>query len=196
MMTPKKLDVNLPDNLYNLLVNYYNNAYELEFVTIARSIERRYTCPIIFWPIINQFERIHICAEIFGSANTPRFYKNSFIFAKFIQENNMTDLFSGQVQYYFEHEVNLPSGKQTHYLAFVKWYMPAPNYQKRFYCHVDNDINTCNIKLWENKSYDISRDSVIPIHNIYSRFIPSKFVVGQNSITYLAVIPIGRHFHI
>src|SRR5688572_7669204 len=35
MMTPSELEVNLSDNMYDLLVDYYNNAYDLEFVTIA-----------------------------------------------------------------------------------------------------------------------------------------------------------------
>ena len=51
-MTPKKLDVNLPDDIYDLLVDYYNNAYELEFVTIVESIERRSRHPIVILPII------------------------------------------------------------------------------------------------------------------------------------------------
>lgn len=199
MMTPRKQDVILPNDIYKLLVDYYHDAYDLEFVTIADSIESRLQSrrPIVVRPIINQYGRIRIGAEIFGSANTPRFYKNSFILAKFVQDNNIADVFPGQVQYYLEHEVNLPSGKQTHKLAFVKWYLPAPNYQKRFYCQVENDINICNIELWKNRFYEIGRDSIIPIHNIYSRFIPSKFIVGQrNPVTFMAVIPINRHFHL
>ncbi|GBC35379.2 hypothetical protein RIR_jg36673.t1 [Rhizophagus irregularis DAOM 181602=DAOM 197198] len=41
MMTPRKHDVILPNDIYNLLVDYYNNVYDLEFVTIADSIESR-----------------------------------------------------------------------------------------------------------------------------------------------------------
>ncbi|PKY23950.1 hypothetical protein RhiirB3_438338 [Rhizophagus irregularis] len=90
--------------------------------------------------------------EIFGSANTPRFYKNSFILVKFVQDNNVADVFPGQVQYYLEYEVNLPS------------------------------------ELWKNRFYEIGRDSIIPIHHIYSRFIPSKFIVGQrNPVTFMAL---------
>ncbi|PKB99224.1 hypothetical protein RhiirA5_430069 [Rhizophagus irregularis] len=110
MMTPRKQDVILPNDIYNLLVDYYNNVYDLEFVTIADSIESRlqFRRPIVVRPIINQYGH-----------------------------NNVADVFSGQVQYYLEHEVNLPSGKQPNKLAFVKWYLPAPNYQKRFYCQIE-----------------------------------------------------------
>ncbi|GET58354.1 hypothetical protein GLOIN_2v1879967 [Rhizophagus irregularis DAOM 181602=DAOM 197198] len=155
IMTPRKQDVILPNNIYKLLVDYYNNVYNLKFVTIADSIESRLQSR---HPIVN-----------------------SFILAKFVQDNNVADVFSGQVQYYLEHEVNLPSSKQTHKLAFVKWYLPAPNYQKRFYCQIENDINICNIELWKNRFYEIGRDSIIPIHHIYSRFIPSKFILWNSN---------------
>ena len=40
-------------------------------------------------------------------------------------------------------------------------------------------------------SHKADRDSIIPIHNIYSRFVPSKFVVGTRTPkTYMAVTSI------
>jgi len=35
MLTPCESCVALPDNIYQILTDYYNNAYELQFVTIA-----------------------------------------------------------------------------------------------------------------------------------------------------------------
>ena len=35
MLTPRKDHVSLPDDIYELLIQYYNVAYEWEFVTIA-----------------------------------------------------------------------------------------------------------------------------------------------------------------
>jgi hypothetical protein len=200
IMMPMELEVNLPDDIYDLLVDYYNNAYDLEFVTIAESIkngsQQISNRPIIILPIINQFGRIRIGSEIFGSATAPRFCKNSFILAKFLQTDNVAELYPGQVQYYFEHEVSLPGGKANHKLAFVKWYKSVSNYETRFYCKIGDDASVCNIELWETEFGDINRDSIIPIHNIYSRFIPSKFIIGhRNPVTYMAVIPINRHFH-
>jgi hypothetical protein len=57
MMIPRKQDVILLNNIYKLLVDYYNNAYNLEFVTISESIESRLKsrCPIVVRPIINQY---------------------------------------------------------------------------------------------------------------------------------------------
>src|ERR1700741_165569 len=38
MISPKRMNVTLPDDIYGILVDYYNNAYEHEFVTIAEAM--------------------------------------------------------------------------------------------------------------------------------------------------------------
>ena len=35
MLFPKKINVSLPNDVYNILVEYYNAAYDLEFLSIA-----------------------------------------------------------------------------------------------------------------------------------------------------------------
>lgn len=202
MLPPEKINVSLPDNIYNILVQYYNSAYELEFVSIAKASQIRSNRSgrnrrIVVRPQINQFGRIRIGSEIFGSAITPRYLKNSFILANFIQENNIVELYPGQVQYFFEHEVNLPTGKQIHRLAYVRWFLHTPSHQTRFHFQVDdNDIKSCNIEIWRKEFFEISRDCIIPVHNIFSRFIPNKYEIGKRKpVTYMAVIPIGRRFH-
>src|SRR6266496_2588186 len=70
----------------------------------------------------------------------------------------------------------LPTGTTTYRLAFVKWYLYAPNQQTQFFCRIGNENDkSCNIELWKNDFYDLSRDAIMPIHNIYSQFLPSKF---------------------
>ncbi|PKY46440.1 hypothetical protein RhiirA4_461302 [Rhizophagus irregularis] len=133
MMASRNNLVNLLNEIYKLLVDYYNNAYELEFVTIARSMKSN-NKPVVVWPQVNQFRHIRIGAEIFGLMNTPRYLKNSFILAKFVQENDSIEIYLGQVQYYFEHELKLGKEKKViHKLAFIKWFIPAPHHQTRFY---------------------------------------------------------------
>ena len=139
MMSFKKINVGLPDDIYNILVNYYNAAYDVEFQSIAEAIQRHSDHKIVVRPQINQYGRIQIRSEIFGSANTPRYLKSSFILAKFVQENDLIDMFPGQVQYYFEHEVNLPEEKKTHSLAYVKWFFLVQNPQTRFHCQINDD---------------------------------------------------------
>ena len=41
MMSPKRMNVALPDDIYNILVEYYNDAYDFEFVTIAKAATER-----------------------------------------------------------------------------------------------------------------------------------------------------------
>jgi len=113
------MNVNLPDDLYNLLVEFYNDIYESEFVTIADLIHKNSSSyQIIVRPKINQFGRIQISTEIFGSTLAPKYQKNSYIIAKFIQDDEKIEVYPGQVQFYFEHE--LPGRKQIHRFVFVK----------------------------------------------------------------------------
>jgi hypothetical protein len=195
MLTPHRNRVALPNDVYQILTDYYNVAYGLQFVTIAESISTS-SDSIVVPNIVDQFGRVRISAEIFGSAMAPRYLKNANILAKFIQDNETTDLFPGQVQYYFEHTMRISGELKTHRLAFIKWYKPAPNQQTRFYTKLD-DEKSSNIELWRNEFYDIARDCIIPIHYIYSRFVSTKFVIGKkNPVAYNAVIPINRQFHL
>jgi hypothetical protein len=97
--------------------------------------------------------------------------------------------------------VKIRSSIKTHRLAYVKWYRSVGNDRTRFHCRIEEeDYQSVNIELWKNDEFfDLSRDSIIPIHNIYSRFVPANFIIGKkraNSKTYMAVIPINRQFHL
>ena len=202
MLTPRKNRVSLPDTIYELLVQYYNDTYDWNLVSIAELASGDLSSsnshqPIVVLPNVDQFGRIRIAAETFGSKIAPRYQRSSYILAKFIQDNESI-VYPGQVQFYFEHTIDLPTGTKTHRLVFVKWYFWAPNEQTRFHCRVDNqDDKSCNIEIWKYNFHELSRDAIMPIHNIYSRFLPSKFIVGsRNPTTYMAVIPINRQFHL
>jgi hypothetical protein len=195
LLTPRRSRVALPDNVYQILTKYYNAAYDLQFVTIAESISTS-SDSIVVPNMVDQFGCVRISTEIFGSAMAPRYLKNANVLAKFVQDNETTDLFPGQVQYYFEHTMRISGELKTHQLAFIKWYKPAPNQQTRFYTKID-DEKSSNIELWRNEFCDVERDCIIPIHYLYGRFVSSEFVIGKkNPITYNAVIPINRQFHL
>ena len=86
--------------------------------------------------------------------------------------------------------------KRVYYLAFVRWFILAPNRQTRFYFQAGHDDKLCSVEIWTNNFYEIGRDCIIPIHNIFGKFIPSSYEIGKKNITkYIAVIPIGRKFH-
>ncbi|CAB5199819.1 unnamed protein product [Rhizophagus irregularis] len=128
MITPKK-QVSLPDTIYELLIKYYNDTYNRDFVLIAEFVSNNLTSsnsenqPIVVSPNVSQFGHIRIATEIFGSALAPRYQRSSYVTSKFIQDDEFVDIFPEQVQFYFEHTVLLPTGAKTHRLAFIKWYM-------------------------------------------------------------------------
>src|SRR2546421_11137600 len=94
----------------------------------------------------------------------------------------MIDMCPDEVQFYFIHTIDHPTGSKTHQLALVKWYQSAPNPKTRFYCKADDDDDEgCNVEFWKNERHKADRDSIIPIHNIYSRFVSSEFVVGTRT---------------
>ena len=172
--------------------------FTIEEITLTIAESEESTDSFIVVPnMVDQFGRVRISAEIFASLMAPRYLKNANILANFIQNNETTDLFPGQVQYYFEHTMRISGELKTHRLAFIKWYKPAPNQQTRFYTSIDDDEKSSNIELWQNDFYNLSRDCLIPIHYIYSRFVSSKFLVGiKKPVSYKAVILINRQFYL
>jgi len=97
---------------------------------------------------VHQFGRVQISAEVFGSVMSPQYKKNANVLTYFIQNNETIDLFPGQVQYYLEHTIRILGELKTHRLAFIKWYIPAPNQQIRFYTSFDSKEKSSNIKFW------------------------------------------------
>ena len=200
-MLQSKDNVSLPDDIYKLLVQYYNNAYDWKFVTIKDAVNsvnsENSEDYIIVLPTVNQYGRIQIGTEFFGSTITSRHQRNSHVIAKFIQVDETTDLYSSKVQFFFTHSIMLSiGGIKTHNLAFIKWHLPAT---ERFHCQTNDDkYGLCNnIEFWQNEFFEIDRDSIIPIYNIYSQFVPSEFMVGKRKPKkYMAVIPINRQFHL
>ena len=63
--------------------------------------------------------------------------------------------------------IQLPEGETTHSLASIKWYKPTEDRRSRFHCQIDkDDMNICNIELWKKDFYELSRDCIVPVHNI------------------------------
>lgn len=198
-------ETNLPNNILDLLVEYYDNLYDDSFMSIssitASSINRN-----VVNPRIKQYGRLRIGADIYGSVQAARHEKSSYILARFVQDDDTVDTYPGQVQYFFEHTIYLNNKSITHSLALVKWYKPVQDlvglgkskltrsHKIRYYCQVDDDdIKSCNIELWSNEFYNLGRDSIIPVHSVLSKFIKSKFYVGAKELKeYMAVIPLNK----
>lgn len=187
-------ETNLPKNILDLLVEYYDNLYDDNFISIS-SVTASSRNFIVVNSKIKQYGRLRIGADIYGSIQAARHEKSSYILARFVQNDGTIDIYPGQVQFFFEHAIYLNNNNSTtHSLALVRWYKLAQDHKIRYYCQVDEeDINSCNIELWSNEFYDMSRDSIIPIHNILGNFIKGKFHVGKKKLKeYMAVVPLNR----
>src|SRR2546426_1232199 len=68
-MKPMKKDVDLPTEVLELLVEYYCNAYEYAFATVS-NIHTSSEDSIVILSKVNQFSRLRIGAEIFGSTRS------------------------------------------------------------------------------------------------------------------------------
>ena len=89
----------------------------------------------------------------------------------------------------------MPFRKAEHFLAFVHWYKPASSPNMQYYF---SEEETCNVELWDTEFYPESRDCIIPVHHILSRFIPINYRISarRNAKEYLAVNPINRKYHL
>ena len=193
LLGPKNIRKMLSKELLALLTEYYNNAYNYSFKSLSdRNIGISNFITVL--PRITEYGRLKIGDEIFGSISAARQKRSAKIIAKFILDDGSTDIYPGIVQFYFEHVVHLPNGLKKHVLAFVRWFKPVDNHKIRYYCQVDDIYN---IKLWNQNFYNISRDCIIPVHNILGRFISGTIKVGKKTlIEYMSVIPVNRKFHI
>ena len=96
MLILKKNWISLPDNIHQILIEYYNNAYESKFIIIAESVSASLS-DFIITNMVDQFDYVRILAEIFRLVMASQFLKNAYVLAKFIQNDRTSDLFSGQV---------------------------------------------------------------------------------------------------
>ena len=99
---------------------------------------------------INKYCHCRIGSEIFGSTFSPRHQKSSYILAKFASEDDSIDIYPGQIQFFFVHEISTNRiNMENHYLAYVRWYKKIKN---RFYFSI-NEEQMCNVELWDTGFY-------------------------------------------
>jgi hypothetical protein len=188
-------ETTLPNPILSLLVEYYEDLYNNDhFIAISSLIGPSNN--IVVNSNIKQYGRLRIGADIYGSVQAARHEKSAYILARFVQDDGTMDIYPGQVQFFFEHTIyrNHNSQPSIHSLALVKWYKPVQDHKIRYYCQVDDDIKSSNIELWTNEFYSsMTRDSIIPIHNILGKFIKCDFSIGtRKAKEYMAVIPLNK----
>ncbi|RHZ88696.1 hypothetical protein Glove_21g152 [Diversispora epigaea] len=192
----KPFSENIPlsaDGILDLMIAYYNDTYEnLKF---RKPFETDSLNSIIIPLKINKYCCCRIGSEIFGSIFSPRHQKSLYILAKFASEDDSIDIYPGQIQFFFVHEISTNRiNMENHYLAYVRWYKKIKN---RFYFSVNKE-QICNIELWDTEFYPKSRDCIIPVHHILGRFVPVKYKISdrKNAKEYLAVNPINRKYNL
>lgn len=195
-LNPKSENELLSSDMLDRMVEYYTATYES--FNFRRPFGEGAEDSIIIPVKMNKFGRCRIGSEVVGSTMSSRHMKSSFILAKFETQNGQVDCYPGQVQYFFNHIVNFPNGKSIHNLAYVRWYRHADTSNVRFYFSSDDENQTCNVELWRTDFYPESRDCIIPVHHILSRFIPAKYKIStrRNAVQYLAINPINKKFQI
>ena len=185
MLNPSYFQVPMPLELRRSLCEWYEVLYEKDQEEILGFMDL----------VINQHGRLQIGAEIFGSTISVKHEKNATILAKWkAASDDSTDVYPGEVQYYFEHTLRFPDGPKTHLLAYVKWYKCAPSSSIRFkHSFMEPDIS--NTELWKPEYFPEGCDSILAAHRILSRAIKFKNVtIGTQR--YLSIIPLNRKFNL
>ena len=148
LLNPKK-DIILSQDILKLLVEYYNGAYDnYSFIDLS-DIHNASSDVIAVLPQAIKFGRLRIGAEIIGSTFSARYIRSANILSKFIlDDNNTTDIYPGQVQFFFEHTIHLQEGPKIHYLAFTRWYKKTDDNRSWFHYQIDKKyLNICNVEL-------------------------------------------------
>jgi hypothetical protein len=193
LLRPKDLNLILPAEMLDLLVEYYEASYET--MNFRRPFTNDINNSIVIQNRVNKYGRCRIGSEILDSLMSSRNVKGSFVLARFVNHDGSVDLYPGQVQFFFTHSVNFPNDVVCHKLAFIRWFKPVNSADLRFHFGSENETN---VELWSTEFYPIKRECIIPIHNIFGRFIPFKYKISNrhNSCKYLAVISLNRKYNI
>ena len=108
-MTPEILD---------WIVEYYNATYKMH--NFWKPFEEETDDSIIIHVSINKFERCQIGSEIFSSEMSYWHNTNSYILPKFITNADKVNCYSGQIQYFFKHTIDLPEEDFEHNLTYIR----------------------------------------------------------------------------
>src|SRR5215213_5326770 len=161
MLAPSYEKVSIPIEVQKILCEWYATLYKRKKKDVKACME----------VIMNQHARLIIGNEIFGSKIAGRYENNTVILTKWKDfRDGTSDIYPGEVQYYFEHTLTLPKGSKTHLLVYIKWYKNAPSSSIRFK-HKFMGPEVSNTELWKEEYYEEGQDSIVAVHRIYGRAI-------------------------
>jgi hypothetical protein len=179
-LKPLFTKVKIPSNIYNYLVEYYKLIYEDDNIKLDTRM--------------NQYSRLEIGTEVFGSKISPRYAANALILANWKAPSDCTiDKYPGEVQYYFQHVIDISGIRKTHHMAFIRWFNDVKSAKIRFKQRIkDNDVS--NTELWQLDFGPEGRDSIMPVHQISGRFI--HVIYPGESTQYMCVVPLNRRYNL
>ena len=121
LLLPKSENSIIPSEMIDFLVEFYEVTYEsLNFRKLFIETQDD-SDSIIVLNRAHQYGRCRIGSEYFGSDMSSRHINSSFVLALFENQDRSFNLYSGQVQYFFKHSINLPSrGLVEHKLAYIR----------------------------------------------------------------------------
>jgi hypothetical protein len=185
MLKPSYKKVSIPTEVQKILCEWYATLYKKKKKDVNACME----------VTMNQHARLIIGNETFGSMIAGRHENNAVILAKWKAfRDGTSDIYPGEVQYYFEHTLTLPKGPRTHLLAYVKWYKNATSSSIRFK-HKFMGPEKSNTELWKTEYFEEGQDSIIAVHRIYGRAIKINYRVGKNN-NHVSIIPLNRRFNV
>ena len=119
-LIPSKIHIMISDEILDLLLEFYSEAYPQYSFQIPFSGIRDENS-ILINPFRDQFGRLRIGLEIFGSTMSIRHIRSSFIMANFINQDGVSsDTYVGQIQYFIQHTFKINNNEFKHHLAFVR----------------------------------------------------------------------------
>ncbi len=181
-LEPSRIGVRVPLKLHDYLTEYYRLLYREEEIILDSEM--------------NQYSRLQIGSEIFGSKMSPRYAKNARILAKWqARSDESIDTYPGETQYYFEHTVKVSGRRKKHQMAFIHWFKQVNSTSTHFKHRIDRE-DISNTELWCLDIGPEGRDSIMPVHQILGRFVKAICVGANSTRQYLCVIPLNRRFNI
>jgi hypothetical protein len=96
---PLHKNISLSQDISLLLANFYCNTYNKNFVILSH-LHNAPDGSIPILPKINQYSRLKIGTEVFGSTLSSQYAKSAKILARFIDSDDTSDTYSDQVQFF------------------------------------------------------------------------------------------------
>ena len=163
--------------LYNFLLQHYRNHYAT-VSPIHNIVPGHHICR----QEIEKFRTIDIYGQKYRSAIACSL-RGSYIQALF-EKNGAIVAWTGQVQYYFSHELLIDWVRVKHFFAYVRWYRTAGATQR---------FQQAGLEEWIGQFMADDLDCILPVHRILSQVAIVAYGSQRSSTSArIVVIPLVR----